>query len=353
MAGVQGHMVSFEHERMPGTGAIGSLTGLPPGTIVAAMSMALLSPPQASTAPNLDGMLRGGLAGAAGQAGGAQILPDYDLVPSVGEDSRAGALRARDGDVAYAASMIVFRRQDVHSAIYVAALGDTPPVDEAIRLAQGVDAHLTHPALATGDSSGRTRPPLAATDPDLPPAVATRLAAALLVEDDLPPDMWPVRARGGLMAFLDVPGYMMSFTGRAAEEARSVVGSLIQPEGTMVMALQFVALVGEDRPTDSLDSAVERAEQMLSTMVQAPGVPVTISPVVRFPNPPVGEDSRAFALRMTTAGTPTTLAYVAFDRGGVVLIIGAVLHGDDPPLDALLQMAEKVDARLGAMASSP
>jgi hypothetical protein len=74
--------------------------------------------------------------------------------PAVGETSRAIAVTTPAiGGFSASTTFIAIRRGDVVASVLVTSLGDTPPSDVALRLAQSVDRRLTA-ALSPGAQPG-------------------------------------------------------------------------------------------------------------------------------------------------------------------------------------------------------
>jgi len=122
---LQHYSVTFLASTLPAT--------TPPGTLVSVYNAVTVS---RTAAANLDYALSTVTAGWGGTT---------DFVASaLGEESRGAVTTPAEAAAAPQVSSagLVFRRQDTVVTIAVSALGPRPPIDEAVRLAQLVDAQL-------------------------------------------------------------------------------------------------------------------------------------------------------------------------------------------------------------------
>jgi hypothetical protein len=142
--GVRGHASAFVAEGVQAD--LSSLPSLPAGSIVMAMSIAQVFGDGEFNPQTLAGMVRGARMGAQlGAEGAGNVVPEPPTElpdPPVGSESRALALSAAAAGEPYAVAFVLFYRDPAYVYLAVAAAGDDPPLAEATRLAQLVDARL-------------------------------------------------------------------------------------------------------------------------------------------------------------------------------------------------------------------
>ena len=142
LAGVQGQMASFVSPALGGD--LARLPALPDGSIYMVSSQVLTLPGVEPSPQILDGMARGAEMGASlGSGPDTTVDPAVDLpAPPIGQDSRGMALRTHASDGTATTAVLLFRRGSVYGYVGVTAVGEAPPVQEALRLAQLVDGRL-------------------------------------------------------------------------------------------------------------------------------------------------------------------------------------------------------------------
>jgi hypothetical protein len=345
LPGMRGYIVSYGDDRLLEP-SMAAFAGAPPGTLLAAVSVALL-PAQPADPAVLDSMLRRGLDFASGQAapdGSAERLPEVYMSSAVGEDSRAGAIRGHQGDFTYSEVLLYFYRNGVYAGVELIAAGDTPLVDQTLSLAHQVDARLR--ATAPGAGAAPPGAELASAPlqcaPGLPAADESRLLAALLQETDVSEQARLSRSATGPFTMLETPGYMLFFLNDVGLGAESSL--FLQPEGTLLAATELALVRSEVPEPGLLDRMVEGSQRFFSTTFSLPLT--SISPPTALPPPAVGDDRRAFSVNTRQAGVTTTMAFIAFQRERVVVLVGEVFIGQDAPPDRLVRLAELVDQRL-------
>ena len=141
-AGVQGQMASFVSPALGGD--LARLPALPDGAIYMVSGQVLTLPGVEPNSQILDGMARGAEMGASlGSGGDTSVDPAVDLpAPPIGQESRALAMRAHAPEGTATTAVLLFRRGTVYGYVGVTAVGQAPPVQEALRIAQLVDARL-------------------------------------------------------------------------------------------------------------------------------------------------------------------------------------------------------------------
>jgi len=168
-------------------------------------------------------------------------------------------------------------------------------------------------------------------------------SGALLSESDLPSGLQFEPRLSGPLSFLNVQGQMTSFVSEAMEGDLAAVPAL--PDGAVLIVTNLLMGVDPTRP-QGLD-AFARGGRMGGTL--AAGADPSLLDIVDFPNPPVGEDSRAFAIiAPSPGGRDVATAAVIFQRGSMISYVGVAAIGDEAPMAEAVRLAQVVDGRLAA-----
>ncbi|HLH25974.1 MAG TPA: hypothetical protein VK066_25945 [Chloroflexota bacterium] len=182
-----------------------------------------------------------------------------------------------------------------------------------------------------------------------------RLAAASLTEADVPHDLRLVPRGSGPWSIPTAPGYITTFM---RDDARDLDRARLLPAGTVVAVFATLQAPNTDPGLDAVAAGVQ------SRMERTPSL-TALTPV---DTAPVGDESRAYTMQLATgtviAGRPgwrdgrlalldaqggaplASIAYVLFRRGGMYGSLTSVAMGSVPPLEATVQLAQVLDARL-------
>lgn len=139
--GISGYLVTYVYGEDGPAPDRAALLDLPAGTIVLVKCSVQVLSREALTPETLEAAIGGTQAATIG--GGAMLdsTTDYGGLP-LGEASRARSLYYELQGARVASTAIVFLRGEVIAALNVVAIGDDPAFQDAVRLAQLVDARL-------------------------------------------------------------------------------------------------------------------------------------------------------------------------------------------------------------------
>ena len=141
---------------------------------------------------------------------------------------------------------------------------------------------------------------------------------------------------------------MATFAAEAMQGNLAAVPDL--PDGSVLIVTSMQMSSDPSRP-QSLDT-LARGGRMGAAL--GTGVDPALLDSVEFPNPPVGEDSRAFAITTPVPeGGEVTTAAVLFQRGDTIAYVGVAAIGGDAPMAEALHLAQVVDGRLTAGGDRP
>ncbi len=115
---------------------------LAPGTLVMVMNAAYVFGDRQLNPQGLEGMVRGAPFG--GDTVPVEALSPIPLPdPPVGVESRALALRRTlPNRMTMSTAVVLFQREAIYVSVVVGAIGETPPIEEAVRLARLVDERI-------------------------------------------------------------------------------------------------------------------------------------------------------------------------------------------------------------------
>jgi YVTN family beta-propeller protein len=271
--------------------------------------------------------------------------------PAVGEESRAAASVAspQSATPLVSSAGVVFRRHDTLVRVAVSVIGSGPPIDEAVRLAQLVDARV----LATADSAVAAPPlpptPSASSDPGPGSAAeggATASASdSSLAESDATPHL---RAAEGPYAASHVGGTVIVMD----RGSNTVVATIpVEPEHFLLgMNRAGTRLYLVNRTTDILSVIDTATHDVLHTVL-----------IGRVQIPPAASDgdTRLYIANLLPdtvlaidARTGSVIATVEIDRligemvvnpAGTRLYIGSLQ--DEGPATAVLVSVVDTDSR--------
>jgi hypothetical protein len=177
--------------------------------------------------------------------------------------------------------------------------------------------------------------------PDARPAGqvdADRLAEIALTEADLPGNLQRVAEQSGPIVTENQRGYFVVFTDTALFDPERLQRL---PAGTLLGVMCDLAIPVNDRGPEEIE---DRA-RTIQAMFEGSG---TVDPLDA---PAVGEDSRAYAIRLLSrdialGAQPRTTTAILLRREGAYAVVYVTAHGEREPLDEALRLGRLLDERL-------
>ncbi len=191
-------------------------------------------------------------------------------------------------------------------------------------------------------------PPVPATGQLPGAAPPADLSALVLTQADVPAGLELEPRLSGTLSFLGVEAYLATFVAPEARADLARVPAL--PSRSIMTVTSAVQLFASEEPSDQqMDGIVRGAQAGMRLFAGAsPDAAVDMQPPIDLPDPPVGAESRAFAVHGLAAGEAFTATAILFRRDATYGYVIVQAVGDEPLLAETLRLAQLADARLMA-----